>query len=58
MLLGGIVSDQQNSGSSEDVRHAGRGIGLAAKGSCQGREVGGAVVIHIVRFQDHTGKLR
>src|SRR5258708_38262808 len=57
MLLGGIVANQQNGRRGEDICHAGCSVGLAAKRSRQGSEVRGAVVVHIVRLQDHAGEL-
>ncbi len=58
MLLGRIVADQQNRRRREDVGHAGSRIGLAAQRRRKGREVGGAVMIDVVRLQHHAREFR
>src|SRR5260370_9483627 len=57
MLLGGIVANQQNCWSCEDVRHARSRIGLPPKRRRQSREIRGAVVIHVVRLQTNSSEL-
>src|SRR5258706_8450187 len=57
MLFRRIVANQQNSWSSEDVCHAGSAIGFASKRSRQSGEVRRAMVINVVRLQNHAGEL-
>src|SRR5579862_2582891 len=58
MLLGRIVADQQNRRRCINVGHAGSRIRLAAKSHSEGREVGGAVMVDIVRLQHRAREFR
>src|SRR5579871_134163 len=58
MLLGGIVADQQDRRSGEDLRHASRCIRLPTQRGCESWEVGRAMVVDIVSLQHRPGEFR
>src|SRR6267378_3756042 len=58
MLVGRIVADQQNGRCVEHFAHRGGDPWLAVQSARECSVIRSTVMVHVVRLEDHTGKLR